>query len=812
MGQSRSQPPPAAADNRRQRLILHLAMVGVFLLDLALPRNIPLLPYYFLMVVLSATFALPRQMLPLIVQAYGLAIVSGLYWGFFPSLDYLTRLLALSGVTVVAAWLSAQRSDEQSRRRQNELLLKRMVDSAAAGMALADASGRLFRVNPVLCAMLGRDEESLRQLTWLEISHPDDIGQEQPLVAEMLANRRDSYRLKKRYLRGDGSPIWMDVSISCIRSPDGQLEFFIGQGIDISRELESRQALARSEEMLRSTLEQCSVGLALCAPGTGAILQANAQLGSMLGMAPATLQESSLAQVFAALEQVAAEDPEPGRSNDHAALETLLRGESDGYSTRVRFQRVDGPRGWGIVRLSNLRDASGARMHVLLELDDITDLVSQTEYLQAAAAAGVVGIWDWDPVHDVLTWDPVMYQLYGVPPDQFSGALEAWSQTVHPEDRAFAEGVLQAAVRGEQEYAIRFRVLWPDGSVRHIQAASRRFFDGQGQVVRILGVNYDVTELVQAQRMLEVQQQRLSTTLDALLDPHVMLAPVRDDSGAIVDLRILRANPAAAAYNRMPIDAFVGATLRQFWPGHVENGLLDRYLQVLATGEPLVLDDFEYTQHEILSGNRYYDIRAVKVGEELSVTWRDVSERIAMEQALQRRAATDSLTTLLNREELFSRMELIVGHQQRQGGELAVLFCDLDRFKAVNDTYGHQAGDAVLQAMGERIRSCLRASDLAARIGGDELMAVLPGVQRLEDALAIAEKLRHLAHEPVPIPQGEVTITLSVGVALACPGESLDALIARADAAMYAAKEQGRDQVVAIACGSGDQEGGQPGR
>ena len=317
---------------------------------------------------------------------------------------------------------------------------------------------------------------------------------------------------------------------------------------------------------------------------------------------------------------------------------------------------------------------------------------------------------------------------------------------------------------------------------------------------------------LQAQQTLAGERQRLSSTLDSLLDPHLMLAPVRDDSGAIVDLRILRANPAAAAYNRMPIDAFVGATLRQFWSGHVENGLLDRYLKVLATGEPLVLDDFEYKQHEPLSANRYYDIRAVKVGEELSVTWRDVSERIAMERALRQRAATDSLTTLLNREEIFSRMELIMSHQQRRGGELAVLFCDLDRFKAVNDTYGHQAGDAVLQVMAERIRSCLRASDLAARIGGDELMLVLPGVPRLQDALAIAEKVRGLAREPVPIHQGEVMITVSVGVALASPGESLDALIARADAAMYAAKEQGRDQVVAIACGSGDQDGGQPGR
>ena len=218
---------------------------------------------------------------------------------------------------------------------------------------------------------------------------------------------------------------------------------------------------------------------------------------------------------------------------------------------------------------------------------------------------------------------------------------------------------------------------------------------------------------------------------------------------------------------------------------------------MLSSGQPLVLDSFPF-QHSQQGGLRHLDIRAVKVGEELSITWRDVSERIALEQALQNRATTDGLTTLLNREEVFSQIERRLAHNQRRGGELAVMFCDLEHFKQVNDRYGHQAGDAVLQAMAARIRSCMRDSDLAARIGGDELMAVLCGVQGLPDALDIAQKVRGLARKPVPLPQGEVQITMSVGVALASPGESLDDLIARADAAMYAAKHQGRDQVVAI--------------
>ena len=110
------------------------------------------------------------------------------------------------------------------------------------------------------------------------------------------------------------------------------------------------------------------------------------------------------------------------------------------------------------------------------------------------------------------------------------------------------------------------------------------------------------------------------------------------------------------------------------------------------------------------------------------------------------------------------------------------------------------AGDMVLQTLANRIRECLRTTDdLGARIGGDELLIILYGVRGLQDALDIAEKLRRLAAEPIPTPAGPVSITLSVGVTLAHPAESTDALIARADDAMYQAKKRGRNQVVAIA-------------
>ena len=173
----------------------------------------------------------------------------------------------------------------------------------------------------------------------------------------------------------------------------------------------------------------------------------------------------------------------------------------------------------------------------------------------------------------------------------------------------------------------------------------------------------------------------------------------------------------------------------------------------------------------------------------LITAMRVIDAEVRAEQALERRARTDDLTQLLNRKELLDRLAGLVARGER---DMAVLWCDIDHFKATNDTHGHAAGDAVLRTLGDRIRSCLGSGDhLGARIGGDELMLVLRGGHSLEEAAGIAET--------IPFEGGTLDATLSIGVTLALPHDSVDSLLARADDAMYHAKEQGRNRVVALA-------------
>jgi diguanylate cyclase (GGDEF)-like protein/PAS domain S-box-containing protein len=175
---------------------------------------------------------------------------------------------------------------------------------------------------------------------------------------------------------------------------------------------------------------------------------------------------------------------------------------------------------------------------------------------------------------------------------------------------------------------------------------------------------------------------------------------------------------------------------------------------------------------------------------------RIIDAEVLAEQALDRRARIDDLTGLLNRKELMDRLDELVA---RGAHEVAVLWCDIDRFKETNDVHGHAAGDAVLEALGARIRGCLPTpDDLGGRIGGDELMVALRGVHDIDEAVLVAERLRCAAAAPIPFAGDAIVATLSIGATLALPDEGLDAILARADDAMYEAKAQGRNRVVAI--------------
>ncbi len=181
------------------------------------------------------------------------------------------------------------------------------------------------------------------------------------------------------------------------------------------------------------------------------------------------------------------------------------------------------------------------------------------------------------------------------------------------------------------------------------------------------------------------------------------------------------------------------------------------------------------------------------------IVFRDISERKAFEEQLARHAFQDSLTGLANRRLLLDHLEHALLQAERTGSHVAVLFCDIDRFKAVNDELGHQVGDELLRVIGDRLRRAVRAGDTLSRFGGDEFVILLEGVTTPDDATQVANAVLDVLRDPITLSTGhEVVATLSIGVALSEVGKAREDLLHDADQAMYRAKERGRGGRVAM--------------
>lgn len=172
----------------------------------------------------------------------------------------------------------------------------------------------------------------------------------------------------------------------------------------------------------------------------------------------------------------------------------------------------------------------------------------------------------------------------------------------------------------------------------------------------------------------------------------------------------------------------------------------------------------------------------------------DISERVETQAQMEKLAFYDPLTGLENRRLFKDRLEQSLKHMRRSKKSMALLFLDLDQFKRINDTLGHDAGDELLCIVADRLRDCVREEDIVARLGGDEFTILLSDIKHADDAGRVAHKILQALFRPIELSSQEVIVSCSVGITIA-PEDSMNAsvLMRNADLAMYRAKDQGRN-------------------
>jgi diguanylate cyclase (GGDEF)-like protein/PAS domain S-box-containing protein len=384
-----------------------------------------------------------------------------------------------------------------------------------------------------------------------------------------------------------------------------------------------------------------------------------------------------------------------------------------------------------------------------------------------------------------------MSELAGRPAEELVGS--SWQHITHPTDiDVLLQSERAALAGGAGAFRVESRLVRPDGEVAWTVQSRVLAADGAGRPLYFVAQFEDITERKRLEAALRERERFSRDVLDSLVAPTAVL----DTDGAIVAVN--------RAWRRFGDDA--GADPGSAGPGsnYLETCERAGTLEALAAAEGIrailggARQEFvmDYPCHPP-GGEGWFSLRVTPlsgVDHGAVVCHIDISDRKRFETQLIEQAVVDPLTGLPNRR---SFVERVAEAQAAPGaGDLAVLFLDLDRFKVVNDSLGHEAADRLLAEVGARLRETIRPTDLVARFGGDEFVALCRSVRGEAQAVAIAERLADAVSAPFSVDGNEVYVTASTGIALADERLSPEDLLRAANTAMHRAKRWSRPHQV----------------
>ncbi|MFA6971280.1 MAG: EAL domain-containing protein [Gallionella sp.] len=421
--------------------------------------------------------------------------------------------------------------------------------------------------------------------------------------------------------------------------------------------------------------------------------------------------------------------------------------------------------------------------------ENIARQEQQRAFLAEAQKIGHFGSWEHDLLSGQLTWSDEIFRLFEIDQANFVPSYEAFLNIVHPEDRERVSQAYCNSLLDRQPYQITHRLLTPDGRVKWVEERCSNDFDAGAHAVRSVGTVQDVTEREETASQLRIAAVAFETQ-EAIM--------VTDKDANII--RVNRAFEESTGYSEAEV---VGKNPRMLSSGrHDDAFYADMWEQIKVDG--MWAGELWDRRKSGEVYPKWLTITAVKSHGEIShyvAVFLDITERKRAEEEIHNLAYFDPLTNLPNRRLLLDRMRIALAQSARSKNCGALMFIDLDYFKVLNDTKGHEYGDKMLIEVAHRLAACVRDADSVARFGGDEFVVLLEGLSVNQESAAtqastIAEKIRESLSQTYVIEDYAHESSPSIGVVLFCGHEvEINELFKRADLAMYQAKECGRNMV-----------------
>jgi diguanylate cyclase (GGDEF)-like protein/PAS domain S-box-containing protein len=551
----------------------------------------------------------------------------------------------------------------------------------------------------------------------------------------------------------------------------------------------------QSGALLRKVMESAAVGMTLVGVD-GRIIYVNHAYEAMLGWAPDAALGVPHAEIL--------------HGEDRQAIELrfgqLMRGEVEELRAECRMDHRDGGPLWVLMTASLLRSETTNRpLYAIVQTVNIDRqkraeaALAESESLwnYALESAGQ-GVWDCDVPTNEIKYSAMWRQMRGIPPDEaIDPSQSAWLARVHPDD---VERVMLASRKqghGEDGFdALEYRERHRDGHYIWILSRGRPVeWDEAGNPLRSVGTDTDITRLKTAEAQVAEDKERLRVTLESIGEGVIASDP---------EGRVTYMNPAAEHLTGWNEADALGQPL--WWvfvtkfdatgemAGDVVGNCLASGISTEIENDVILVsrDGIGRGVSGTASPVRTEDGRSIGA----VLVFKDATDHQEEQRRLAHSANHDGLTGLPNRTAFARALSEACRQAGAEQRSHALCFIDLDRFKPVNDTAGHAAGDALLQIVAREIRSCCRVQDFAARMGGDEFVVLLTDCT-MPDARIVAQKIIDCI-AALDFDWGGVSYSIgaSVGLAPVIPDAERDVL-AMADAACYAAKAAGRGRVAA---------------